>query len=133
MYKILIPVGDDNDRAKRQARHVRNLPCASEAIEVTITHARTGREKQVTAEMQQPDRVESVRRAKEILEDADIAVATQDVSSPPAEGIVSLATEGNFDEIVISGRKRSPTEKAILGSVTQSVILEADQAVTVVN
>lgn len=132
MYKILIPVGDKNDRAKRQANYVTKLPCASEEIEVTITHARTGREKNVSAEMQQPDRVESVRRAKEILDGADIAVATQDVSSPPAEGIVSLAEEENFNEIVISGRKRSPTEKAILGSVTQSVILESDLPVTVV-
>lgn len=132
-YRILIPVGGENERAEKQAEYVTQLPSAAEELSVTLVHALTGSEKDVPAQMQQPDRSEAVRAAKRVLENAGIDVHTQGVSSPPAKGIVLLSEEGDFDEIVISGKKRSPTQKAILGSVTQSVILEADIPVTVMS
>ncbi|WP_251328471.1 universal stress protein [Haloplanus pelagicus] len=133
MYKILVPVGKNDDQARKQASYVASLPCAAEEIAVTLVHALTGSEKDVDVTMQQPDRVKSVRAAREVLEEADVDVETQGLTSPPAEGIVTLAEDGGFDEIVLAGRKRSPAKKAILGSVTQSVVLNATQPVTVVD
>lgn len=43
----------------------------------------------------------------------------------PAECIVEYADRENGRYIVIAGRKQTPTEKVIFGSVTQSVLLNA--------
>lgn len=131
MYRLLVPLDDNLDRANRQADYVSGLPCASEEVEAVLAHTLTGEERSVSKAMQRPDRIETVRRTKERLEEAGIAVETRDLSSPPAEGILSLVDEVDLDEIVMGGRKRSPTEKVILGSITQTVILNADIPVTV--
>lgn len=131
MYRLLVPLDDNMDRANRQADYVAGLPCASEDVEAVLAHTLTGEERSVSKAMQRPDRIETVRRTKERLEEAGISVETRDLSSPPAEGILSLIDEAQLDEIVMGGRKRSPTEKAILGSITQTVILNADIPVTV--
>lgn len=50
----------------------------------------------------------------------------------PTDEILSLAEEVNPEYLVIGGRKRSPTGKALFGSVTQSVILNAERPVVTV-
>ena len=50
----------------------------------------------------------------------------------PAEEILSVAEMLDPRFLVIGGRKRSAVGKAIFGSVTQSVILHADQSVVAV-
>jgi nucleotide-binding universal stress UspA family protein len=49
-----------------------------------------------------------------------------------ADEILSVAKSLNPRYLVIGGRKRSAVGKAIFGSVTQSVILKADQTVVAV-
>lgn len=44
----------------------------------------------------------------------------------PAERIIEHAEDGKASFIVTSGRKRSPIGKVLFGSVTQSIILNAD-------
>ncbi|WP_331236623.1 universal stress protein [Natronorarus salvus] len=44
----------------------------------------------------------------------------------PVEEILKHAEDSDARFVVIGGRKRSPTGKAIFGSVTQSVLLESD-------
>lgn len=46
------------------------------------------------------------------------------IGDPPEE-IVAYAADHNAEYIVIGGRKRSPVGKAVFGSVTQSVLLNA--------
>ena len=131
MYRLLLPLDDTIARTKRQADYVTALPCASEEVVAVLAHALTGEERNVPEAMQRVDRVQTVRRAIESLEEAGVEYEIRELSSPPAEGILDLVEDEDIDEIVMGGRKRSPAEKAILGSVTQSVILNADIPVTV--
>lgn len=131
MYTVLLPLDDDLDRTKQQAEYASNLPCAADEVEVILSHTLTDEERDAPEAMKRVDRVETVRRAMEQLEDAGIAVETRELSSPPADGILSMADDEDVDEIVMGGRKRSPAEKAILGSITQKVILNADIPVAV--
>jgi nucleotide-binding universal stress UspA family protein len=73
--------------------------------------------------------IEAVSR----LQDAGLAVEQRELYSPVAEGILELTADVDADAIVMSGRKRSPAGKALFGSVTQSVILDATVPVTVVS
>ncbi|HEY5821409.1 MAG TPA: universal stress protein [Propionibacteriaceae bacterium] len=49
-----------------------------------------------------------------------------------AESVLTLATEVKADILVIGARRRSPVGKFLLGSVTQTIILDADIPVIVV-
>lgn len=131
MYRILLPLDDSNERAKRQATYVTDLPCANDDVEAVLAHSLTDEERGAPDAMRSIERVETVATARDILEDADVAVDTRELSSPPSDGILSMAEEEGVDEIVMGGRKRSPAEKAILGSVTQKVLLNADIPVAV--
>lgn len=131
MYRMLLPLDDTLGRARRQASYAASLPCADEEVVAVLAHALTSDEREVPESMQRVDRIETVRRAIDVLEEAGVEYETQELSSPPADGILELADDGGFDEIVMGGRKRSPAEKAILGSVTQKVILNADIPVAV--
>ena len=44
----------------------------------------------------------------------------------PAEAILSVAEGNDVRFVVVGGRKRSPAGKALVGSVTQSVLLNSD-------
>lgn len=44
----------------------------------------------------------------------------------PADSILEYATDQDARYVVVAGRKRSPTGKAVFGSVTQSILLNAD-------
>lgn len=50
----------------------------------------------------------------------------------PAEEILEYADQVDARYVVIGGRSRSPVGKALFGSVTQSVLLEADRPVVAV-
>ena len=130
MYRVLLPVDENLDRAEKQANYITELPCASDQIEVVVAHTMTGEEREVPDAMQRVDRCQSVRRAKEMLEDAGVAVDTRELSSPPDEGILSFVQNSEVDEIVMGGRKRSATEKALLGSTTQTILLNVSIPVT---
>lgn len=50
----------------------------------------------------------------------------------PADEVGAVARELDARYVVIGGRKRSPTGKAIFGSQTQSILLNADRPVVTV-
>ncbi|MFB6194359.1 MAG: universal stress protein [Halobaculum sp.] len=131
MYRILLPVDDDETRAQRQAGFVTELPVDPAETHVTVTHALDAEERGAPTEVQDPRRIRTVKIAVEALEDAGIETSVRETANPPAEGIVRLAEEIDADQIVMGGRKRSPAGKALFGSVTQSVLLDTDRAVTV--
>jgi len=77
----------------------------------------------------------TVRDLTALLDEAnveyDIRGRTTD-SGAVGEEIVGLAEEIDADLVVVGGRKRSPTGKAVFGSTAQEVMLEAPCPVTFV-
>ncbi|WP_423999312.1 universal stress protein [Haloarcula salina] len=132
MYTILVPVDADEDRARGQAAFVSELPAADTDIEAVITHALTGEEVDAPEEIRNVERIATVRLVRDYLEERDVDVRLAEGQQPPADGILSLAEEFDANHIAMGSRKRSPTGKAVFGSVSQQVLLEADVPVTVV-
>lgn len=72
--------------------------------------------------------------AEEVLGDREVAtrtVSTVIESNNYADGILAAAEEYDCDQIFISGRRRSPTGKAIFGDTAQAVLLNFDGPVTI--
>lgn len=126
MYEIVLGIDNNEERALAQAETVADLPGAGEEIHATLFHDFT--ENPTGASVHQ---VAAVRRAKERLEEAGISVTLDESSGDPATEILDLADEQDADIVCLAGRKRTPTGKAIFGSVTQEVILSTDRAVLV--
>lgn len=66
--------------------------------------------------------------AHDVAWDLHLATAPEDV----AETILRLAQEVDAQVLVIGARRRSPVGKALLGSVTQNLVLQAEMPVLVV-
>jgi nucleotide-binding universal stress UspA family protein len=83
--------------------------------------------------------VDGVRRflegvAEDQLADVDVEYETVGSIVPAhghAESILRVADEYGCDHIFVTGRKRSPTGKAIFGDFIQSLLLKFDGRVTV--
>ena len=118
MYDVLIPVDQSEERATAQAEAVAELPGASDEVRVTVMHIFQDNPSGASV-----NQVGSVRRASEVLDAADGEYELVEESGDPAEEIVDRADEMDVDCICVAGRKRSPTGKALFGSVSQSVVL----------
>lgn len=124
MYDVLLPVDDNADRAVAQATVVTDLPVDGD-LHATVLHVFTG-ENPTGASVSQ---VAAARRAREHLEDHGIEVTLRESSGDPAEEVLDVAAERDVDLLTVSGRRRSPAGKALMGSVSQKVLLGADRPV----
>jgi len=129
MFRVLVAVSDEEEAVGKQVSFVESLPGDTDEVEVTVVHAMEGRKG--SRDLQKPDRIRSVRKAARELSEAGYTVAEEDAREDPVEGIVAIANDIDADLIVLGGRKRTPTGKALFGSVTQSVILNTERPVTV--
>lgn len=125
MYHVLMAVDQNEARAQRCAQAVVELP-GGEDIYVTLVHSFTDNPEGASA-----SQVESVRIARDRLREAGISVDVDETSGDPEEVLPRVATDIDADLIVLAGRKRSPTGKALFGSVTQSLILNSDRSILV--
>lgn len=133
MYRVLMPVDANEDRALAQAAYVASLPDAGASVEAIILYV-FHEDAEVPEEMRglrTVSRVGAVRRAREYLEDRDVSVELIEEGGDTVRDILDAADDRDVDAIVLGGRKRSPVGKAIFGSVSQEVILEADRPVVV--
>lgn len=137
---VLVPVDAEEIRALAAAESVAKLPNAAETVTVTLLNVEekievTGGEGGHVSSDEWYDEDElppSVEAAKALLEREGITVEVRREHADPAETILAVADEIGADGIVMAGRKRTPVGKVLFGSVTQSVLLNADIPVTVV-
>ena len=150
MYRVLLPIDDDEARARAQAEAIGELPAADEAIRVDVLHVH----EEVTApdaewaaggfsEEYAEEMVENVRDvqrlpnavevAVDVLEAAGVEHAVHETTGEAPEMILEAAAELDSDGIVLGVGERSPVGKVLFGSVVQAVILGSDRPVTVVS
>jgi len=108
--------------------HVLNVLKLSEFVDIETDAVRdSGRPEEMRTVRSKAESV--AREAVDGLTDDAVAVGRV---GDPAEQILQYATEEDASYVVVGGRKRSPTGKALFGSVTQSVLLEADRPIVTV-
>jgi len=128
MYRVLVPIDTNEERAASQARAVTTLPDAAESVEVVLLHVFDDDER---ADDTTPTQLTAGKRAREILEDQEIAVRRESAAGDPVDEILAAAEDFRADAIVVGGRKRSRVGALLFGSVSQAVTLGADLPVTI--
>jgi len=128
MYHVVVGIDESEERATACAREVVRLPGESDEKRVTALHARTGDD---DAPAGPATEVASVRAVVDRFEDAGIDCEVREAADDPAAAILGTAADVDAGLIVVAGRKRTPAGKALFGSVTQTVILDAERAVLV--
>ncbi|WP_323173394.1 universal stress protein [Natrialba sp. PRR66] len=135
MYKVLLAVDMDEDRAALAAKAVADLSGDVEVVLLNVFeefNVSDGDARIASSELYDDDDFpESVTTAAQILETAGIEPRKRREHGEPTEVILEVAEEIDADSIAVSGRKRSPAGKAIFGSVTQSLLLSADRPMIV--
>ncbi|MFC7204212.1 universal stress protein [Haloferax namakaokahaiae] len=126
MYHVVIGVDDDAEHALACVEEVGKMPGDASEKQVTLVHSFTDNPSGASA-----TQIRSIREAGEYLDEHGIEYDVNEASGDPADVIIELAEEEDADLIVIGGRKRSPAGKALFGSVTQTVILNAGRPVMV--
>ena len=126
MYHVLLAVDETESRAMAQVNAVVDLPEASAEVQATLLYCFTDNPSGGSALQ-----VGGIRRAKEVLDDAGIETNIVESSGDPADVILDVAEERGVDCVCVGGRRCSPAGKALFGSVSQSVILNADRPVLV--
>ena len=126
MYEIVAGIDKSEARGTAIAEAITEIPIDASQVRVTLLH-----DFEENPEGASVDQVASIRRAREVLEEAGVEVTLEESSGEPADAILRLADEEDADMIVVAGRKRTPTGKVLFGSVTQSVILGTDRSVLV--
>lgn len=126
MYNIIAGVDESVPHGIDIAESITNIPLQNDQVHVTLLH-----DFEDNPEGASVDQVASVRRARDILQEADHTVKLEESSGKPARAILRLADKRDAELIVLSGRKRTPAGKVIFGSVTQSVILDTSRSVLV--
>lgn len=141
---ILLAVGqEDEDRAKRLAETAIEVAGPTGA-RVVLAHVFTRREfDEVVGRLDfdagaNPDpsdvasRHVTTRTVAQSLDATDVDYEIRGSVGDRGETIVDLAKEVGADRVVVGGRRRSPTGKAVFGSTAQEVMLSSPCPVTFV-
>lgn len=132
---VIVVAVDQSDRASKAVNEAENLSTAFDDT-VHVVHALTRSEmvKMEGVHATRPNVQISDSEVREMATEvaanaaADLNMAAESVGviGDPKSEVVNYAAEQNARYIVIAGRKRSPTGKSVFGSVTQSIILNAE-------
>lgn len=142
---VLLPVGlDDDDRVNRlvaEAVAIANATGATISVlhvfseselENTIDRLGIERGSEAATPDMVADRFAPLRNVTSQLDDAGVEYEILGEVGDAAERIVATAEDIGADRILIGGRRRSPTGKAVFGSTAQTVMLDAPCPVTFV-
>ncbi|MFB6120045.1 MAG: universal stress protein [Halobacteriaceae archaeon] len=133
----------DRDRLDPLLETVVDVAAPADAA-VVLTHVYTQSEfDEVAANLNlegggEPTAVQAARReavvrdVSERLDDAGLSYRVESQIGDHGEAIVDIATREGVDLVVVSGRSRSPTGKAVFGSTAQRVLLSSPAPVTFV-
>ncbi|ESP88728.1 universal stress protein [Candidatus Halobonum tyrrellensis] len=128
MYRILMPIDDDEQRVEAQAEVVSELLEVADGIEVVLLHVFDDEDR---ADGTAPSQLATGRKARNRLTEAGAAVVERSEAGNPAEEIVRAARATGANQIVLGGRKRSSLGAVVFGSVSQAVVREATAPATV--
>ncbi|WP_436928994.1 universal stress protein [Halosimplex halobium] len=133
MYEVLLSIDQEEQRAQRQAEAIRDLPVSPDDVRITVLYVFDELETDVggTVPMSRfEDPPETEATVAETLDGYEVETVFRE--GDPATEVVEHATGSETDLVVVASRNRSPAGKAIFGSKTQSVLLDADVPVLVV-
>lgn len=134
---ILLAVGPgDADRTEALARAVADVAQPADAT-VVLAHVFTDDEYEaVRSRLEfddgvevEPDRVakrhETIRDLAAAFDDDGLEYTVRGAVGDHGTTVVDLADDVEADRVVVGGRRRSPTGKAVFGSTAQTVLLNA--------
>lgn len=125
MYTIVAGIDTDTKRAEAIGGTIAAMPL--DGARVVLVHVFDE-----NPEGAGVGQVGAVNHARTILEESgQFEISMVGKSGSPAPGILESAEEHDADVICVAGRKRTPTGKAVFGSVTQDVILDTRYPVLV--
>ncbi|MFB6195966.1 MAG: universal stress protein [Haloplanus sp.] len=130
MYRVLVPVDRDTDRAFQQAKYVERLAAGDTALEATVLYVVPPDEFEDESDVAFAD-IETAVEAADYLDDAGVTVERAIDDGGVSEEIVRTADDVDADELVMGGRKRSGVTQVLLGSTVHDVMLSTDRAVTI--
>lgn len=149
MYRILLPIDENEHRIRAQTSAVLNLVRELTDPRVDILHVHEDRteidtawtaggfadefeEAMQTLAESSDDLPEAVTTAAERIESTVVDCGIIEVDGDPAEAILSISAALESDQIFLGGKRHSRVGKFLFGSVAQDVILKSDRPVTVV-
>lgn len=130
MYRILVPVDRNVERAEKQATYVTSLPAGKEEVEAKVIFVDEADYR--GAPSRDLEEIEAVQRALSAIRETGIPCDAEMRDGMIAKEILATAEEFAADKIVMAGRDRSGVMKVLLGSVTQDIVLATDRPVTIV-
>lgn len=131
MYRVLLAADGDTPRVEKQAETIARLPNAAETVKAYVLYVFDESAIDDDSEMVDPRRIKAVTEAEELLADQGVDVELVGRAGKTVARILDVADEYDVEAIYVGGPKRSPTGKALFGSVVQDVILQSDVPVTV--
>lgn len=126
MVRILVALDDELRQARAQTNAIADITQSATGAEVHILHVFDDNPEGASVHQ-----LEAVREASDRLEELGVEVNLLEASGSAADEVLRYAEEYDVDQICVGGRKRSPTGKALFGSVTQDVILGTHRPVLV--
>lgn len=145
MYRVLIPVDDNEERAQKQIDTIEDLPSVDEPVEAHVVYVYEEIEtpgegggfaagylddlNQSLDELRDPPK--TVYDVADALTERGIESEVHELVGDPAEAILTASRELEADMMLMGVRDRSPIGKVVFGSVSQKVILGSDVPVLV--
>lgn len=124
MATILLAVDTNVKRAEAQAESILDLPLVKDDTQVVLFHVFRTDDESADAR-----KLNSVAAALERFESAGFDVEVDQSSGDAVREILDETARVDADIISLAGRARSPTGKALFGSVSQDVVLKSDRTV----